>query len=57
MLLEYHLQLYIILKENKTQIMKNIDKVDLVVKIACVGFIALCSILVLADMIINGSNM
>jgi hypothetical protein len=33
--------------------MKNIDKV---VKIACIGFIAICGILVLTDALVNGSG-
>ena len=37
--------------------MKNIAKVDKIVKIVCFGFIALCGALVIFDMIINGSQM
>lgn len=36
--------------------MKNILQVDKIVKIVCVGFIALCGILVLTDMFVNGSK-
>jgi hypothetical protein len=35
-------------------IMKNIDKVDRIVKFVCVGFIAFCGAMVLIDMLING---
>ena len=37
--------------------MKNINKVDAVVKIVCVGFVVICITLVLIDMLVNGSNM
>ena len=37
--------------------MKNINKVDAVVKIVCVGFVVICVTLVLIDMFVNGSKM
>lgn len=36
--------------------MGNIEKVNFIVKIACIGFVVLCGALVLFDAILNGSN-